>query len=139
MSTDFMGSDPETYKIIGAAMEVHKELKNGFLESVYQDALAVELMNDQVEFNREIELPVFYKGNKLPSSFRADFVCFGSIIVETKAIKKLTDIEEAQILNYLKITRFKRGLLINFGANSLEYKRFVFSKDIQTNPPISLF
>ncbi|MDZ4743984.1 MAG: GxxExxY protein [Verrucomicrobiota bacterium] len=131
--------DPQTFEIIGAAMEVHKELKNGFLESVYQDALAVELFNEQVEFNREIKLPIFYKGSKLPSSFRADFVCFGSIIVETKAIKKLTEIEEAQILNYLKITRLPRGLLINFGANSLEYKRFVFSEETQTKTPISLF
>jgi len=117
--------DPQTYAIIGAALEVHRLLGCGFVEPVYQEALAIELPLRHIPFQREVELPVFYKGVQLNCIYRADFVCFGEIIVELKALKQLTNIEEAQILNYLKATGYQRGLLLNFGAQSLERKRFV--------------
>lgn len=120
--------DPRTYAIIGAAMEVHKQLGPGFLEAVYQEALAVELDLRQVPYNREVELPVFYKGRRLATNYRADFVCYDEVIVELKALSKLGGVEQAQIINYLKATGLETGLLLNFGAPSLEYKRFVHSK-----------
>ncbi|MFH0981739.1 MAG: GxxExxY protein [Planctomycetota bacterium] len=120
--------DPRTYAIIGAAMEVHRELGCGFLEAVYQEALAVELTARSVPHQREVELPVFYKGRRLVCDYRADFVCSASIIVELKALSELAGIHSAQVINYLKATGMEVGLLINFGAESLEYKRLVFSK-----------
>jgi GxxExxY protein len=122
--------DPRTHAIIGAAMEVHRQLGCGFLEPVYQEALAIELANQAVPFRREVELPVFYKGQKLNASYRADFICFDEIVVELKALAKLGGIEEAQLINYLKATGLDLGLLINFGARSLEYRRF-------TNAPLN--
>ena len=120
--------DPRTYKIIGSAMEVHKQLGCGFLEAVYQDAFAIELQIQGVTFSREVELPVFYKEHRLNTFYKADFICYNSIIVELKALKKIGKVEEAQILNYLKATGFEIGLLINFGAPSLEYKRYIYTK-----------
>ncbi len=119
--------DPETYAIIGAAMEVHRELGSGFLEGVYQDALEIEFKQLQMEYIREQPVPVFYKGNKLGTPYRADFLCFGSVIVELKAIKGLSNNESAQVLHYLKATGMKRALLINFGTAKLEYKRMIHS------------
>lgn len=119
--------DEETYAIIGAAMEVHRELGPGFLEAVYQDALALELTLRGMPFERERILPVRYKGRLMPSVYRADFICFGEVIVETKAVDALAGIHEAQTINYLKATRLQRGLLINFGASSLQHKRLVHS------------
>jgi GxxExxY protein len=116
--------DPRTYAILGAAMEVHRQLGCGFLEPVYQEALALEFASQGVPFQHEVELPVFYKGQKLNVSYRADFICFDAVIVELKALSKLGGIEEAQIINYLKATGLEVGLLINFGAPSLEHKRF---------------
>jgi len=91
MDADSQKRDEQTFAIIGAAMEVHRELGHGFLEAVYQDALAVEFGLRQVPFNREVVLPVFYKGGKLPSSYRADFVCFGEVLVEIKALGRAED------------------------------------------------
>lgn len=118
-------NDPETYKIIGAAIEVHKTLGNGFLEVVYQEALAAEFEARNIAFKREIDLPILYKGQKLNTSYRADFICFGEIVVELKALSNLSGTEESQVINYLKAGKFKRGLLINFGQPSLTYKRFL--------------
>ena len=119
--------DQETYAIIGAAMDVHRELGNGFLEAVYQEALAIEFELRGIPFEREMELPVGFKGRRLKACYRADFVCYGAIVVETKAIHALTGNEEAQLLNYLKAGRLNRGLLLNFGSRSLQTKRMVLN------------
>src|SRR4051812_8471989 len=118
-------SDPQTYAIIGAAMEVHKVLGHGFLEVVYQEALAVELTLRGIPFVREADVPVSYKGHVLSCYYRVDFLCFDEIIVETKALEKLTSIETAQVINYLKATALQRALLINFGGPQMEHKRYV--------------
>jgi len=118
--------DPQTYAIIGAAMEIHRQLGHGFLEAVYQEAAVIEFPLKQIPFEREVALPIRYKNILLPIHYRADFVCFSEIIVEFKALSRLSTVEEAQLLNYLKATRLKRGLLINFGASSLQYKRLVW-------------
>jgi GxxExxY protein len=119
--------DPQTHAIIGAAMEVHRQLGPGFLEAVYQEAMAIELADRAIPFVREAELPVFYKGRRLNCSYRADFVCYESVIVELKAMQALTGVETAQVLNYLKATHLERGLLLNFGCPSLDFKRLIFS------------
>ncbi len=106
-------------------MEVHNQLGNGFLEAVYQEALAVELESRHIPFNREVTFPIYYKGRQLSTHYRADFICYGTVVVELKALPRLTGIEAAQLINYLKGTGLKTGLLINFGGSSLEYKRFV--------------
>jgi len=125
--TDADSRDPQTRAIIGAAMEVHRQLGPGFLEAVYQEALAIELADRRTPFQREQELPIDYKGRRLPCKYRADFVCYEDIIVELKALQLLSGTEEAQLLNYLKATSLERGLLLNFGRPSLEFKRLVFS------------
>ena len=122
---DASGRDAQTYSIIGAAMEVHNQLGDGFLERVYQEALAVELALREIPFAREAALPVLYKGRPLLCSYIADFICYNEIIVETKALGKLTSIEEAQVINYLKATGLHRALLLNFGVPQLEHKRYV--------------
>jgi GxxExxY protein len=120
--------DPRTYAIIGAAMEVHRELGCGFLEAVYQQALAAELILQNVPAQREVLLQVQYKGALLDATYRVDFVCFDEILVEVKALARLSSIEEAQLLNYLKATGMELGLLLNFGAESLEYKRLIHKR-----------
>ena len=115
----------ESYEIIGAAMEVHKQLGNGFLEAVYQEALAIELKNRNIPFKKEYKLEVNYKGHILQKYYLADFVCYDKIIIETKAVKELIGIDESQVINYLKATDMKLGILINFGSHSLEYKRLI--------------
>ena len=113
-----------TYKIIGAAMEVHTVLGPGFLEAVYEEALAHEFGLRNITFERQVSLAVSYK-DIVAGSYRPDFIVDGKVIVETKAIKALTEIEAAQILNYLKATGLRVGLLMNFGAPDLEHKRYV--------------
>jgi GxxExxY protein len=119
--------DPRTYAIIGAAMEVHRHLGHGFLEAVYQEALAFEFTIRQISFRREVDLPILYKGKFLVTHYRADFMCYDSIIVECKALTRLAGYEEAQLMNYMKSTEIEVGLLLNFGTPSLEYKRFALS------------
>lgn len=118
--------DPETYKIIGAAMAVHRELGSGFLEAVYKAALPIEFERRQIRFAPEVTLPVSYKGIALPVTYRVDFVCESGVIVEVKALDTISTREEAQLLNYLKASGIRRGLLLNFGGTTLEYKRRVW-------------
>jgi GxxExxY protein len=111
-------------------MEVHRQLGCGFLEPVYQEALAIELTDRNIPFDREVKLPLEYKGCLLESKYCADFICFGSVVVELKALARTGPTEEAQVINYLKATGHRVGLLINFGAKSLEHRRFVLSKSV---------
>ena len=113
-----------TRTIIGVAVEVHKILGTGFLESVYDEALAIEFDLRQIPHERQKPIEVFYK-NRLAKQFVCDFVAYDKIIVELKAMKEITDIESAQVLNYLKATGLNLGLLLNFGSSSLEIKRLI--------------
>ena len=117
--------DERTYKIIGTALEVHKELGCGFLEAVYQEGLEREFIYEEIPFKTQPIIQIMYKEQPLNKTYQPDFVCFDEVIVEIKAICNLSGIEEAQLINYLKATELKVGLLINFGDKSLEYKRFV--------------
>ena len=119
--------DPKTYAIIGAAMEVHKQLGCGFLEPVYQEALAIEFSKRSISFHREVTLPIFYKELRLATPYRVDFICSEDVAVELKALAKLRGTEEAQLINYLKASSLEIGLLLNFGTRSLEYRRFILS------------
>ena len=108
-------------------MEVHRHLGCGFLESVYQEALALELTDREIPFRRELHFPVSYKGHRLNSQFRPDFICFDSVIVELKALTALSSVDDSQLINYLKVTGYHTGLLLNFGTRSLQQRRFVLS------------
>ena len=115
----------ESYNIIRACISVHKELGCGFLEAVYQEALAIEFRNYSIPFNQETSLDIYFRNMKLNKKYIADFICYDKIIIELKAISKIATEHEAQLLNYLKATGLKLGILINFGEISLKYKRFV--------------
>ena len=115
----------ESYKIINACMEVHKELGPGFLESVYQEALGIEFDKQNIPFEKEKELIIKYKNVILNKKYFADFVCYDKIIIELKALGNLNNDHIAQVLNYLKATDFKLGILVNFGEPKLTYKRLV--------------
>ena len=119
--------DEQTHAILGAAIEVHSELGAGFLESVYQEVLAREFLLRGIPFATEVERPILYKGERISTTCRADFMCFGEIVVELKALKTLSGLEESQLLNYLKATGIERGLLLNFGSPRLEVKRMKFT------------
>ncbi len=118
----------EVYAIIGAAMEVHKELGCGFLEPVYQEALGIELVSRRIPFEAQKELPILYKGNRLKKTYFADFCVCEQIIVEIKAMDRLTTREDSQVLNYLKASGMEVGVLVNFGPRQLEWKRLVKSR-----------
>ena len=126
----------EAYAIVGAAMEVHKDKGFGFLEAVYQECMEMELAAQGIPAAPLQEMPIFYKGRKLKKTYIADFVAYGKIIVELKALDKLTSREEAQVLNYLKASGFEVGILINFGGPSLEFKRIV--KTERSAEPVDL-
>lgn len=116
-----------TGEIIGAAMEVHTKLGPGFVESVYDEALAVELGLKKLRFEHQKEIPVFYKERQV-KQFYCDFLVEGKVVVEVTAIKELAEINRLQVINYLKAGGFEVGLLLNFGRKSLDYKRFINSK-----------
>jgi GxxExxY protein len=115
----------ESYKIIGSCMKVHSALGSGFSESVYQEALTIQFQKDEVPFEKEKILDVYFNDIKLKKHFKANFVCFNSIIVELKANSFIHSDNIEQTRNYLKSTKFKLGLLINFGEKSLVYKRIL--------------
>ena len=125
-------TDPRTYAIIGAAIEVHKQLGCGFLEPVYQESLAIEFAIRNIPCRREVRLPIHYKGQLLVTGYCPDFICFESIVVELKALARMGGTEESQVINYLKATGYEVGILLNFGSRSLEHRRFVFSKSVKS-------
>ncbi|MFD0836762.1 GxxExxY protein [Mariniflexile aquimaris] len=115
----------DTYKIIGLCMNVHSELGKGFSEVIYGDALEIELIDNNINYSRESKFNIAYKGNLLPHKYIADFIIDNKIILEIKAISTLTDSHIKQTLNYLAVSKLKIGLLINFGEDSLKYKRVI--------------
>jgi GxxExxY protein len=121
--------DPQTYAIIGACMAVHNELGHGFLEAVYQEALVIEFTRRAIPFVREKPLVIEFTGIPLTTRYESDFYCYDSIVVELKALRALAPGHKAQTIHYLKATGCERGLLVNFGAPKLEYKRLVFSHE----------
>lgn len=122
-------NDPQTYAIIGGCMAVHSELGHGFLEAVYQEALAIEFARRNIPYVREKRLIITYSGIQLVTYYEADFVCCESIVLELKALSALDSAHLAQVINALKATGNHRGLLVNFGAPRLQYKRLVWSGD----------
>jgi GxxExxY protein len=116
----------EVYQIVGAAIEVYNELKSGFLESVYQEAMQLELIAREIPFTPQVPLRIKYKEHVLKKAFIADIIAFDAVLVELKAIDATTSADEAQILNYLRATGLRVGLLLNFGdPTRLEWKRFI--------------
>ena len=116
----------ESYDIIGAAMQVYNELGHGFLEAVYQEALEIEFAKGRIPFEREKLLSITYKGQTLTQTYKADFICYDKIIIELKAVNNIDNSHRSQVLNYLKVTDSKLGILLNFGnPNRLEYERIV--------------
>ena len=125
--------DEQTYALIGGGMRVHSELGTGFLEPVYQEAFAIELGFRNIPFRREAALPVVYRERRLEASYRVDFICFHCIIVELKALSRMSIPEEAQVINYLKASGLRKAVLLNFGAPRLEYKRFVLEQKLSVS------
>ena len=125
MDTNEYPFKEECYRIIGACMAVHNELGCGFLEPVYQEALSLEFTEQGIPFQKEKVLDVYYKKYLLDKKYVADFYCFEEVILELKAIDALNPVHIAQVLNYLKATGKKIGLLVNFGATTLQYKRVI--------------
>lgn len=119
----------EIFKLVGFCMEIHRELGKGHDEVIYKDALVVELQRAQVPFSRELKYEISYKGVILPHHYRADFVVWNNILFEAKATDRLTDLHVKQVLNYLAASKLELGLLVNFGADSLEWKRVVLTRN----------
>ena len=120
-----------THRIIGCAMQVHKTLGNGFQEVIYQRALAIEFAYQNIEFDREMEMDLHYRGEHIGTR-RVDFFVEGEVMVEIKAIEKLEGVHKAQAINYCEAYNIANGLLINFGSTSLDFKR-VYNKNL-VNP-----
>lgn len=126
--TDTIIFKDEVYQIAGAAMDVYNQLNSGFLENVYLDAMAIELQLRNIPFAVQIPVKVQYKNFTLDRHYTPDMVCYDKIIVELKAIKQISAVEEAQMINYLKASGFKVGVLLNFGyPQKLEWKRFIYT------------
>ena len=119
----------ETEKILNACMNVFNELGNGFLEAMYQEALAIEFELMNIPFKKESKIEVYYKGNKLNKEYFADFICYDKIIVELKCVSRLVNANKAQVLNYLHGTKLAVGLLVNFGESSLKWERLTLLKN----------
>ena len=127
----------EVFQLVGFCMEIHRELGRGQDEVIYKDALGVELQRANVQFSRERKFEVTYKGVVLPHSYSADFVVWDKILFEAKACERLTDAHVKQVMNYLAVSKFQLGLLVNFGGNSLEWKRVVLTRP--RNEPLADF
>lgn len=123
--------DPRTEAIFGAAIEVHGQLHRGLAETVYQDALVLEFVNRRIPFEREKPLKVFYKGTALQSFFKADFVCFGSILLECRAKPALQSDDDAEVLNFLCLTGLERAVLMNFGSPTPEFRLHLLPDDLK--------
>ena len=119
--------DPRTYQILGAAFEVHRVLGSGFLELFYKDALDIELKARQIPFRRELPCNVEYKGHPLRGNYKMDFVCFDAIVLEVKARSSTSPADHAQVISYLASSKLHVALLLNFGGDRVEYKRFVLT------------
>jgi GxxExxY protein len=124
----------EVFKLVGLCMEIHRELGKGHDEVIYKDALVVELLRAKAKFVREQKYEVAYKGVVLPHFYYADFVVWDKILFEAKAVEQLTDAHIKQVLNYLAASKLELGLLVNFGGNSLEWKRVVLSRKNKPEP-----
>ncbi len=116
----------ECYEVIGCCMDTHNELGCGFLESVYQEALSLEFSRKNIPYEKEKILDITYKGKTLNKKFIADFVCYNELIVELKAVDHIANEHIAQVLNYLKATGYRVGLIVNFGRTKLQYKRLIY-------------
>ena len=128
--------DPRTYAIIGAAMEVHKELGCGFLEPVYQECLEIEFEHSKIPAVAKPQLTLCYRGRTLRQTYQPDFICWGKIVVEIKAVSALADEHRAQVINYLNATGHQLGLLVNFGHYpNLEWERIVNTRTIKPATP----
>jgi GxxExxY protein len=123
MESHDVARDTHTFRIIGAAMGVHRRLGCGFLEAVYREALAREFRDRAVPFEAERSWPILYKGEPLSPRYRVDFLCFGTVIVEVKAVPEIGRLERVQTVNYVRMAGVARGLLVNFGGLSLQYRR----------------
>ncbi|MGV8947010.1 MAG: GxxExxY protein [Lutibacter sp.] len=119
----------ESFKIIGACMKVHRSLGAGFLEAVYEEAMEKEFQIQKIPFKKQVKLELYYDNQKLKKQYRADFVCYDTIILEIKAVSQIPVAFYAQLKNYLKCTNMELGMLINFGTPSLTYKRILNSKN----------
>lgn len=124
----------ETYKIIGAAMAVHRYFGCGFTEKVYQDALEIELQAQGIPYQRETPIQACYRGKELQTQFIPDFICYDHIVVELKAVKELEDYQRAQAFNYAKVAGLRVALLINFGETSLYHERFIVPLSAKSVP-----
>ena len=122
---DFIYED-STYKIIGIAMKIHRDLGAGFLEAVYEEAMIIELKEVKIPFKNQVEIDIYYRKKKLDKKYRADFIIDEKILVEMKGISSLTEVNDAQMINYLKATKLRIGLILNFGRSSLEWKRIIY-------------
>ena len=119
----------ENFTIIGACMKVHRSLGAGFLEAVYEEALEKEFQIQKIPFKRQVKLELYYDNQKLKKQYRADFVCYDTVILEIKAVSQMPVTFYAQLQNYLKCTNMELGMLINFGMPSLTYKRMINLKN----------
>lgn len=123
----------ESYKIVGACMKVHRSLGAGFLEAVYHEALEREFHSQGIPFKSKVKLPVYYEGELLDKFYVADLICYDAIVVELKSVSFIFEAQEKQLVNYLMATGKALGILVNFGAKSLQYKRIVNSRGLQNS------
>lgn len=122
-------TNSQTSAIIGAAITVHNELGHGFLEAVYLHAMCCELRVANIPFQREVPIPVYYKGEKLACGYRADLLCYARILVELKAQAGLTEVDDAQVINYLRASDNEVALLLNFGTPRLQIRRLILTAE----------